>query len=204
MKQILIFIFLLCIVHGFCQSSDDYISEIETYRQEYKASFLKYDESPLDSADLNDLRFFDANIEYKLDCLFELIPDTSFFDMLTYSDKVKAYRKYGTIRFKVHGKEHLLTIYQNQNHLQHPTYKDFLFLPFKDETNGEETYGGGRYIDFRVSDIQNGQIIIDFNKAYNPWCAYSAGYNCPIPPKENHLSISIFAGEKEYLGTYKE
>jgi uncharacterized protein (DUF1684 family) len=78
-----------------------------------------------------------------------------------------------------------------------PQYKDYLYLPFKDFTNGESTYGGGRYLDFKMSDIQENQtIIIDFNKAYNPYCAYSDGYSCPIPPSENHLQVFIEAGEK--------
>jgi uncharacterized protein (DUF1684 family) len=79
-----------------------------------------------------------------------------------------------------------------------PKYKNYLFVPFKDMTNGKETYGGGRYLDLETTDIQNDSVILDFNKAYNPYCAYSNGYSCPIPPKENHLAVSIEAGEKTF------
>ena len=79
-----------------------------------------------------------------------------------------------------------------------PQFRNELFLPFKDKTNANGSYGGGRYIDIKISDIENGKVILDFNKAYNPWCAYSDGYSCPIPPKENHLKIAVTAGEKEY------
>jgi uncharacterized protein (DUF1684 family) len=76
-------------------------------------------------------------------------------------------------------------------------------LAFTDLTNGEDTYGGGRYIDLYISDIAEGHITIDFNKAYNPYCAYSDGYNCPIPPASNSINLEIKAGEKMYKGPYQ-
>jgi uncharacterized protein (DUF1684 family) len=80
-----------------------------------------------------------------------------------------------------------------------PEYKDHLFLPFTDLTSGEETYTAGRYIDLSFEDIIDNKVVIDFNKAYNPYCAYVSGkYNCPIPPRENTLSVAILAGEKNY------
>jgi uncharacterized protein (DUF1684 family) len=78
-----------------------------------------------------------------------------------------------------------------------------LFLPFQDETNGDDTYGGGRYMDLKITDIRDNRITLDFNKCYNPWCAYSDGYNCPVPPKSNHLPIEVKAGEKMFKGAYK-
>jgi hypothetical protein len=71
-------------------------------------------------------------------------------------------------------------------------YEDFLFLPFNDYTNGNETYGGGRYLDLRIPD--GSTIILDFNKAYNPYCAYTDRYSCPVPPKENSITTYIYAG----------
>ena len=82
-----------------------------------------------------------------------------------------------------------------------PEYADLLFVPFKDATNGAETYGGGRYID--VKTPKGNKVILDFNLAYNPSCAYGSDrYSCPIPPKKNFLKIPIKAGEKnfEYFG----
>ena len=76
--------------------------------------------------------------------------------------------------------------------------REYLFVPFGDATSGFESYGGGRYIEFYISDIKNNKVIIDFNKAYNPYCAYTTGYNCPIPPTENMLTVAITAGEKNY------
>jgi len=78
--------------------------------------------------------------------------------------------------------------------MTHPIYKNHIFIPFTDLTNGEETYGGGRYIDATIPKGKS--ITLDFNYSYNPYCHYTEGYNCPIPPKENFLDIKIKAGEK--------
>ena len=75
-------------------------------------------------------------------------------------------------------------------------YKDYLFLPFTDLTNGDTTYGGGRYIDMRIPEKNT--IILDFNQSYNPYCAYGGNYSCPIPPAENNLDIAITAGVKKF------
>ncbi|MEP6597492.1 MAG: DUF1684 domain-containing protein [Ginsengibacter sp.] len=82
-------------------------------------------------------------------------------------------------------------------------YKDYLFIPFIDGTTGETTYESGRYIDLKIVDIQNAIYFMDFNKAYNPYCAYvSSVYNCPVPPKENGIVVSIMAGEKKYAKSH--
>ncbi len=91
-----------------------------------------------------------------------------------------------------------LYIYQSEALMQQEKYKYYLFVPFGDVTSGFTSYGGGRYMDFTFQDIKNNKLSIDFNKAYNPYCAYTAGYNCPIPPKENLLTVAIDAGEKSY------
>jgi uncharacterized protein (DUF1684 family) len=83
--------------------------------------------------------------------------------------------------------------------MQIPKYRDYLFIPMKDQTSGKETYGAGRYLDASIKDIKDGKIALDFNKLYNPYCAFSEGYSCPIPPKENHLPVRIEAGEKLFL-----
>jgi hypothetical protein len=91
-----------------------------------------------------------------------------------------------------------LIVYRNPALAKMPEYKDYLFLPFTDETNGKGTYAGGRYIDMNTADFKNNRVTIDFNKAYNPYCAFGGGYQCPKPPDENHLNITIEAGEKNF------
>ena len=117
----------------------------------------------------------------------------------THSGKQKPYREYGQVSFRI--KDTLLTlhVYQNIDLINNATYKNYLFVPFNDLTNYVATYGGGRYIDITIDDIKNGKVLIDFNKCYNPYCAYADGYSCPIPPKENYLQMEIRAGEKAFI-----
>ena len=80
--------------------------------------------------------------------------------------------------------------------MRNPAYKNYIFLPFTDDSNGFETYGGGRYLDIDKPEDGVRKIVLDFNIAYNPYCAYSDAYSCPIPPRENNLSVKILAGAK--------
>lgn len=98
--------------------------------------------------------------------------------------------RYGQFHFTVDGKECVLTAYQSADHPEH------LFLPFKDATNGTETYGAGRYIDVSAQPDASVHYVIDFNLAYNPYCAYNPAYSCPVVPRENFLTVPIRAGER--------
>ena len=98
--------------------------------------------------------------------------------------------------FDLKGKPFKLNIYQNQDLIKKEGFEDYLFLPFLDNTNGEESYGGGRYIDMRIPDGDT--IIVDFNSAYNPYCAYNEKYSCPIVPRENYLDTEVRAGVKAF------
>jgi uncharacterized protein (DUF1684 family) len=112
----------------------------------------------------------------------------------TSSDVVKTYQKVAIIEFVLEGDTLNLSAYQSLDLMRNPAYKDYIFVPFTDESSGIETYGGGRYLDFERPEEEI--IILDFNQAYNPYCAYSDGYSCPIPPRENHLKVKILAGAK--------
>ena len=174
--------------------------DIEAHRIQYKSGFLTDERSPLKQEDLVYLDFFPPSATGKVKAKFTLTPDAEPFDLPTYSGITRSYRKYGVASFMWEKKQVQLSLYQNMSLISNPLHKDYLFLPFKDETNGVTTYGGGRYLNMSKMDTEDGQITIDFNKAYNPWCAFSDGYNCPIPPKENHLPFSVNAGEKAYKG----
>lgn len=181
-----------------------YSAEITAHRSHYKADFIKDENSPLKKEDLEHLHFYPADESFKCDCDFQLTPDSKPFELSTYSGMTKPYRQYGIANCLIHKKETKVHFYASLRIQAMPGYRDHLFLPFKDLTNGEETYGGGRYIDMKTGDIQDGRVIIDFNKCYNPWCAYSDGYNCPIPPIENHLDLEIKVGEKMWTGEKKK
>ena len=116
--------------------------------------------------------------------------------MKTSTDRLPEYVKYAEAEFELNGKKLKLNVYQNVKLAQNEKYKDYLFIPFKDFTSGETTYGGGRFIETEIPD--GNILIIDFNKAFNPYCAYNHKYSCPIPPLENSLETEINAGEKAY------
>ncbi len=178
--------------------------EVKTYREKYKADFLKEEHSPFynKKEDLKYLQFYKPKKKYRVECTFERTPKEESFDMATYSGKTKQFVKYGTLSFHLNGQDLQLAVYQNLMLKKMEKYKEYLFIPFKDLTNGETTYGGGRYFDIMISDIKENQLTLDFNKCYNPYCAFSDGYNCPIPPQENHLDIQIKAGEKMFAKDY--
>jgi hypothetical protein len=124
------------------------------------------------------------------------------FEVPTSSGQTATYTKFGELKFEIDGKSYKLAVYQSLSAKRMPQYRDYLFIPFKDLTNGKESYGGGRYLDLRMKEIEGDKIYLDFNKAYNPYCAFSTGYSCPIPPKENHLKVAIEAGEKNFAKEY--
>jgi len=151
-----------------------------------------------------DLAYFDIDKSYQVNAQFTPNDNEDSFNIPTYSGQEKEFYKYGTLTFSLKGKQRTLTVYRNLNTIKMEKYKNYLFLPFMDKTSGEITYGGGRYIDLETTDIVNNEMVLDFNKAYNPYCAYGDGWNCPIPPVENHLEISIKAGEMAYNGPKKD
>lgn len=145
------------------------------------------------------LKFYPINEKYRVIAKFELVKNSPWFKMQTSGAISKIFRIYGSISFSINDTMVRLHIYQSQDLMESEKYKDHLFIPFMDLTTGEETYTTGRYMDFNINDIKDQELLIDFNKAYNPYCAYvSVGYNCPIPPRENHLNVAIVAGEKEF------
>ena len=185
------------------QTSSAYLEKIAAHRKSYLQAFLQNPASPLSKKELKKVAFFVPDETYVLACTFTPTPDAVPFEMPTYNGSTKTYAQYGIARFTLNGQEYQLSIYRMSGRTL-PQYRDLLFVPFKDLSNGASTYGGGRYLDLRVQDIVDNTLMLDFNKAYNPYCAYSHGYSCPIPPDENHLQVSILAGEKTYLDKKKE
>ena len=191
-KPILIFLTILT----FQTKAQTYLESMAKHRQEYKDDFLKNANSPLKQADLTYLDFYEIDSTFKVKSSFMQTTDKATFKVPTSDGKQKEYFKYGTLTFTLKGQIQQLNVYRSLALLKMPQYKNYLFVPFKDPTNGTETYGGGRYLDLQTTDIQVDAFVLDFNKAYNPYCAFSNGYSCPIPPQANHLKVSIEAGEK--------
>lgn len=142
------------------------------------------------------LQYFEPDIAYKVDAIFTLDTSTAVFQMPTTTDRKPNYRIYGHLDFVVNDTACKLTVYQNYDYRNHPGYDNSLFIPFKDNTNEFTTYGGGRYIDIPIPEKD--KFKLDFNMAYNPYCAYADRWSCPLVPFVNHLNVSVFAGEKNY------
>jgi hypothetical protein len=171
------------------------------FAQDYKDLILDWrrkqwqelaDESRLNFElnDSNRFHYFAPNDKFRVLASVIYTDDTTIHVINTYSGTQKEFYHYCTFAFKIGGKKFTLNGYMSAAH------RDEIFVPFKDDTNYEMTYGGGRYIDVPVADIKTETVLLDFNKAYNPYCAYASGFNCPIPPNENRLRTMIKAGEK--------
>ena len=202
-----VFLLLLCCISFSCMAKKTvrtYADSIAQHREKYKNEFLTDAHSPLKATDTGNLRFFAPDARYRVTATFKLTPDAPVFDMTTHSGKLKKYRRYGIISFRIHDTVQTLEVYQGIDLMKQPELKDYLFIPFTDLTNYETTYGGGRYLDLRTGDIKHNTVVIDFNKCYNPYCAYAGGYSCPIPPDANKLKVTIPAGEMQYAGVVKE
>lgn len=195
-KQLPYLAFLLL---GACNSNNSsYQDSIDDYRNQYKMGFILDERAPLTKDDTAYLKFFPVDEQYKVIADFKLTPDAEPFDIPTVSGKTKKYRQYGIASFSINDTTVELQVYQSLKLIQQQEYKNHLFLPFTDATTYTTTYGGGRYLDLSKTDIINNKVELDFNKCYNPWCAYADGYSCPIPPKENRLPVAILAGEKNF------
>ncbi len=139
--------------------------------------------------------FFEIDTLYRVNAILVLTNSKEEIPFKTSSTQVSMHRKYATLLFSIKGMAYKLSVYQSIDLMNTSTYADYLFLPFFDATTGNETYGAGRYIDLKIPP-KGRKIIVDFNKSYNPYCAYSTLYSCPKVPAENELKIEILAGVK--------
>jgi hypothetical protein len=199
--KLLLSIFTAIVFFSCAKKDSSYEDEIKLFQYDLNREFADASKSPLTEEDVKTfkaLEFFEIDENYNIEADFELTPNTPVFEMPTTTERLPLYRKYGIARFTLNGKKMELSIYQNQQLMSDWEYKDYLFLPFNDATNGTSTYGGGRYMDLEIPSEGSKKIRIDFNKAYNPYCAYSHKYSCPIPPSENNLPVAIPVGVKAF------
>lgn len=194
------FLYLLFTVVIFsCSEGKEPIPGDTQYQKEVNAKFKDASTSPLKDVDRKNFKgldFFKFDSTYVVKAKFERTPSETPFEMKTTTERLALYVKYGTVTFNLKGKDHHLNVYQNQDLINKEGYEAYLFLPFLDNTNGEDSYGGGRYIDLEIPD--GNELVIDFNKAYNPLCAYNEKYSCPIVPLENYLELRVEAGVKAF------
>ena len=196
MNRIGILLFSLFLLLN-CDNRKRYNNDLTPFQREINDFFKDASVSPLKKRDLKNFRgldFFTYDSTYLVTAKLTKTPKEKPFMMLTTTDMVVEYIKYGTVSFELLDNQYSLDIYKN---LEDPNERDNLFLPFLDDTNGNESYGGGRYINLSIPQGDN--LIIDFNSAFNPYCVYDEKYSCPIVPRENYLPLEIKAGVMNFL-----
>jgi uncharacterized protein (DUF1684 family) len=201
MKKITLIFSLLFVIS--CNSQDKRPLMGKTkYQQKLNASYKDATKSPLKKRDLRKfkgLKFFPVDSTFIVTATLTKTENAPTFEMATTTERKPLYKEYGLLKFSLKGKDCQLTIYQSQNEAKDEKYKDYLFLPFTDDTSGEDSYGGGRYMDVMTTDEKpDGTIELNFNNTYNPYCAYNDRYSCPLTPRKNHLDIEIKAGIKVF------
>lgn len=178
---------------------DDFEASVLSFQEELNREYTDPKSSPLydrHRKDFEGLDFYAPNENFRVEAIIEVTPSSPVFQMPTTTEEKNEERVYGILKFTLEGKDFQLEVYQSSELMQTEKYKDYLFLPFTDLTNGQSTYKGGRYIDLRIPE--SNKIVIDFNKAYNPYCVYNKKYSCPLVPGVNHLDIAIEAGVKAW------
>ncbi len=178
------------------KSAADYQAFVEKDRKE-KEEYLKSGEgSPFvkDTIPFEELKYFPTNEKFNIRAKLELIEEKKVVLLGTSDGKEQKYLEYAYAVFDLDGVENKLLILES---MEMGPQRGQLFLAFADETSGIETYGAGRYLDVKKIPAAT-SVDLDFNLAYNPYCAYSDSFSCPFPPKENILKVAILAGEKSY------
>lgn len=171
----------------------EYQRQVNNYFKDASVSPLK----PKDLKNFQGLDFFEFDSIYVVKAKIEETKESLPFKMKTTTDIPADVRKYADLFFQIIDKEFELSVYENLEYEGVEGYENYLFLPFLDETNENETYGGGRYLDLFLNGTDS--IIIDFNKAYNPKCVYDENFSCPIVPRKNFLNTRIEAGVKNFI-----
>jgi uncharacterized protein (DUF1684 family) len=190
---------VLIVIYTFsdAEQSTTHQQQLEEYRKDKDKMFRDSKDSPLNDkqkASFKGLSYFEPDISYRLNASLRY-PDTdTLINMLTTTGEERLLKTYAYADFTLNGMGHTLTIYVAADQES----VESLFIPFTDETNGVETYETGRYLELEMPPLKDSRLVLDFNTAFNPYCAYSEAYSCPIPPPHNHLKTSIRAGEKSF------
>jgi uncharacterized protein len=177
-------------------SNEQYVAKIEQQRKDKDHYMRTASDSPFaDSAELfTGLNYYPVNFKYRLNAKLTSIDNKKTVILPTSDGKEKRYLEYAYAEFELEGKKNRLLILEI---MDMGPFRGTLFLAFGDNTSGNETYGAGRYLDVKKVPGST-SITLDFNEAYNPYCAYNQNFSCPLPPRENLLEVGVYAGEKNY------
>lgn len=197
MKKIIWLCYFITVA-GFAQETYS-LEESKKAQEKLNEAYVNPETSILLETDFESfegLEFFPIDEKYIVEAKFIRTVDAVPFEMPTTTERTPVYIKYAEVHFSIANEDLKLSVYRDTSFVNKPGLEDYLFLPFNDLTNGIETYGGGRYLDFRIPEGDT--ITLDFNRTYNPYCVYNPKYSCPIPPEENDLPIEIRAGVLDF------
>lgn len=203
LASILLFVFILtgCVKNNNSIDAKAYADSIadqraKTYDELIDSTVSRFNKVEREQFIKKRPSYFAPNLDYLVEANFVVDTSSPIFQMPTTTDRKPNYRVYGYLDFSVKDTLQKLTVYQNYDYKDHPEYGKTLFVPFLDNTNEFSTYGGGRYMDIPIP--ASSETLLDFNTAFNPYCAYADRWSCPLVPNINQLDVAIFAGEKKY------
>jgi uncharacterized protein (DUF1684 family) len=171
-----------------------YLSRLREARRQKDQNLHNAPDSPIPGAQratFAGLRYFAPTVDFRVTARLTRQPVLVPRPLAMSLGKPESYQRWGTAEFELNGKPQKLTLLQKAGDKQ-------LFVPFTDPTNGEQTYGAGRYIDVPLPPAEANEVELDFNQAYNPYCAYNHEYSCPLPLAENRLTVPVTAGEQAF------
>jgi uncharacterized protein (DUF1684 family) len=177
------------------QDADVYSLEVRKDRLEKDKYLLTSPNTPIKASDMeffSGLDYFEVDRKWVFHTALRPLPEAADVIIATSQDRPRQMLHIGELPFTYDGTEYAVQVYAPKD----TSDGNYWFIPFTDNTSGVETYGGGRYID--IDEVAADSVFLDFNYAYSPYCAYNERYDCPIPPPENALPITIAAGEKNY------
>ncbi|MFD2248339.1 DUF1684 domain-containing protein [Pontibacter ruber] len=180
-------------------SDDNYLIPLKKEREDKDLSFRGKENSPFTEEGrkiFQNLKYYEPNLDYRIKVKVEKLAKQDTLYMPMTNGSTEPYLVYAKTAFELEGQPQQLTLYKKVKEA-----KDQLFVPFTDKTNGFDTYGGGRYLDVPYEEGDK-TVVLDFNRAYSPFCAYNPDYVCPVPPKANRLTVGIPAGEKNYSSAH--
>lgn len=193
--KLAIIVFLIAGCQNYTPEQEAIIAEIKQEREEKDRDFREHEQSPLlpeDKENFRGLNYFPVDLSLRFEGAIVKYDSVIADTIVGTKGEARPAIKYGYFPFNYRGKECRLEVYKILR--DNPEYAKYLFLGFTDASGGKETYGGGRYIDM-VENEEN-YYVVDFNRAYNPYCAYNPKYSCAIPPATNRLPFAVNAGEK--------
>lgn len=195
--RIILSTLLIVLAFGVAAQNDEekMRQEIVDFQEEQNEHYFNKKKSPLPKKERKAFKghsFYPIDLDYVVEASFQRILKEDTVELITVQENVKYYVPYAKVYFKIKGESCQLTVFQNLRLRDSKEYGQYLFIPFRDATSGKTSYGGGRYLDILIP--KGNKIVLNFNMAYNPYCAYTSGYNCTIPPEENTLTVPIKAG----------